>query len=302
MIGALRSLRSAFRLPSGIIGGVLMGVVAIAAIAGRAIAPLDPNAVDLAVRLKGPSLAHWMGTDELGRDLWSRVLDGAGRTASAAVIVVAASVIIGTIIGALAGYYGGWLDAVLMRLTDIFIGYPALLLAIAIAAALGIGMPQTVVALVAVWWAGYARLVRGQAAALRTLEYIEAARVTGASRLAVLWAHILPNTLAPVIVKATIDLALVVESVAALGFIGLGAQPPVAEWGSMIAASQTYALQAWWYPVAPGIALLVIVLGSNLLGDSFAYALGSIGRASWFSVRRWKRDSPGRSVRKRSAF
>ncbi|HET7276037.1 MAG TPA: ABC transporter permease [Longimicrobiaceae bacterium] len=277
MIGTLRVLARAFRTPSGVAGGLLTSGVFVLAITGPFLAPMESNHVDLSARLASPSAKHLFGTDELGRDLLSRVLDGASRTVPAAIVVVASAVVIGVALGAIAGYYGRFIDTAIMRVTDIFIGYPALLLAIAIAAALGVGMVQTVVALAAVWWAGYARLVRGQTTAVRQLLFIEAAKVNGVGGARILWSHILPNIMAPVIVKATVDLALVVESVAALGFIGLGAQPPAAEWGSMVANSQTYALQAWWYPLFPGLALLIVVLGSNLLGDGLTQALGSVG-------------------------
>jgi peptide/nickel transport system permease protein len=273
-------IRTAIFTPAGAAGAALCALVLFLAIAGPEIAPDNPNAVNLADRLSPPSAAHWFGTDELGRDIFSRVLDGASRTVVAAVIVVAVATVVGLAVGILAGYLGGWLDAILMRITDIFIGYPALLFAMAIAAALGVGLTQTIIALAVVWWAGYARLVRGQARAVRHLMYVEAAYLAGASRPQIMRSHILPNVLGPVIVKATLDVALVVEAVAALGFIGLGVQPPAAEWGSMIAESQNYAINAWWYPTFPGLALLIVVLGSNLLGDSIAKALGQGRRGS----------------------
>jgi peptide/nickel transport system permease protein len=254
----------------GRIGAVLCGLILFVTLFGNAIAPHDPDAVDIGARLEGPSGAHLLGTDELGRDMLSRVLAGAARTIPASLAVVGLALLIGGAIGIIAGYAGGWFDNAAMRVTDIFLGYPAFLLAIAVVASLGPGLWQAVVALSALWWAGYARLARGQARAMRTHAHVEAARALGASDAWILRRHVVPNIFGPILVKLAIDVALVIESIAALGFIGLGAQPPAPEWGTLIAASRNYALDAWWYPVFPGIALLIAVVGFNLLGDGVA--------------------------------
>lgn len=251
----------------GRIGGLMCAVILFITVFGGLVAPHDPDAVDIGARLQGPSAAHLFGTDELGRDLLSRVLSGASRTMPAALAVVGIALLIGGVIGVTAGYAGGWFDNVAMRLTDTFLGYPAFLLAIAVVASLGPGLWQAVVALSALWWAGYARLARGQARAMRMHTHVEAARALGASNAWILRRHVVPNIFGPILVKVAIDVSLVIESIAALGFISLGAQPPTPEWGALIAASRNYALDAWWYPVFPGIALLIAVVGFNLLGD-----------------------------------
>jgi len=251
----------------GLAGSFVLVVLVAAAIVGRIAPPYNPAAVNLSAQLLAPSSAHWFGTDELGRDVFSRVLAGASSTIPAALTVVAVSVLLGCSIGILSGYIGGRVDNVVMRITDLFLGYPAFLLAIAVVSSLGPGLWQAVLALSLLWWAGYARLARGQVRACRHLPYVEAADALGAGHLRVLLRHIMPNTLGPISVKASIDVSLVVESIAALGFIGLGAQPPSPEWGALIAESRNYALSAWWYPVFPGLALLSTVIAFNLLGD-----------------------------------
>ncbi|HEY2669054.1 MAG TPA: ABC transporter permease [Rugosimonospora sp.] len=291
----MRALAHRFRLaiatPAGGAGFGICLFIGLLAVFGPLLAPHDPDAVQLSQRLAPPSPAHWFGTDDLGRDLFSRVLAGAPRTVLAAGAVVAVSVVVGLLVGVLAGFLGGLVDQVLMRITDIFVGYPALLLAVAITAALGTGLVQATIALAVVWWAGYARLMRGQAAAVRGLPFVEAARTTGASRWAIMTRHVLPNVAGPLLVKATVDLALVVESIAALGFIGLGAQPPTPEWGLMIAQSRQYAIEAWWYPTLPGLSLLLIVVGCNLFGDALARAFATNPRSVVSGWRRPRRSA-----------
>ncbi len=254
----------------GALGALIVFGVIFVAIFGSDIAPYNPSAIDFTAQLSGPSSAHLFGTDELGRDILSRVLAGAGQTIPASLAVVGIAMTFGSIIGLTAGYVGGKVDNVLMRITDMFLGYPAFLLAIAVVSSLGPGLSQAVISLSILWWAGYARLVRTQVRLVRKLEYVEAARAVGASDTRIVFRHIAPNIVGPMLVKATVDVSLVVESIAALGFIGLGAQPPSPEWGTMIATSRQYALDAWWYPVFPGIALLVTVVGFNLLGDALS--------------------------------
>jgi peptide/nickel transport system permease protein len=266
---ARRRLR-VVRSGEGKLGLFICGAVVFAAIFGRFITPYNPSAVDLMVRLQGPSAAHWFGTDELGRDIFSRVLAGAAQTIPASLAVVGIAMAIGCTIGLVAGYVGGRVDNVAMRITDMFLGYPSFLLAIAVVSSLGPGLWQAVAALSVLWWAGYARLARTQARLVRSHVYVEAARAIGAGDVRTLLRHVMPNVVGPIVVKATIDVSLVVESIAALGFIGLGAQPPASEWGALIADSRTYALDAWWYPVFPGVVLLITVIGCNLLGDGLS--------------------------------
>jgi peptide/nickel transport system permease protein len=240
------------------------------AVFGSDVAPYSQSAINFGAGLTAPSSAHLFGTDELGRDIFSRVLAGAGQTIPASLEVVGIALGFGGLVGLIAGYMGGIVDNVLMRITDMFLGYPAFLLAIAVVSSLGPGLSQAVISLSVVWWAGYARLTRTQVRLVRNLEYVEAARAVGASDARILFRHITPNIVGPLVVKATVDVSLVVESIAAMGFIGLGAQPPSPEWGTMIATSREYALNAWWYPVFPGLALLVTVVGFNMLGDALS--------------------------------
>lgn len=263
-----RPVRAILADPEGAIGLALCALVLFVTVLGPHLAPYNPAGVDMSARLEAPSLAHPFGTDELGRDLLSRVLDGAQQSIPAAVLVVLFSALFGTLVGLVSGYFGSWVDMILMRLTDVFVGYPALLLAIAVAAALGAGLEQAAVALATVWWAGYARLARAQAAAIRFSLSIDAARSIGATDARILVRHVLPAVIGPVSVKATLDVALVIQSIAGLGFIGLGAQPPSSEWGLMIATAQQFALTSWWYAVFPGLALFVVIEAFNLTGDA----------------------------------
>ncbi|MCM8750115.1 ABC transporter permease [Thermomicrobiaceae bacterium CFH 74404] len=234
---------------------------------GGTLAPHDPIKPNIQLKLHAPSSTYWFGTDELGRDVLSRVMSGAKYSLGVAVIILSIALVIGVVVGALAGYLGGLADEVLMRLTDLFLAFPALILAMAIAAALGRSLQTAAIALTAVYWPWYARLVRGQVLALKEREFVEAARALGASPGRVLLRHILPNTTAPVIVQLTIDVGYAVLATAGLSFLGLGAQPPTPEWGSMIAGARTVFREAWWYISFPGLALTLTVVGFNLLGD-----------------------------------
>lgn len=195
------------------------------------------------------------------------MLSGAKYSLGIAFIILSIALVIGVVIGALAGYLGGLADELLMRLTDLFLAFPALILAMAIAASLGRSLQNVVIALTAVYWPWYARLVRGQVLALKEREFVEAARAMGASSHRVLLRHILPNTTAPIIVQLTIDVGYAVLATAGLSFLGLGAQPPIPEWGTMIAGARTFFREAWWYITFPGLALTLTVVGFNLLGD-----------------------------------
>ncbi|MDI3317254.1 MAG: ABC transporter permease [Bacillota bacterium] len=237
------------------------------ALAAGVLAPYGPTEQDLAVRLAPPGPAHLLGTDSLGRDILSRILFGARIDLVIAVTVVAATALVGSAVGLLAGYAGGWVDEVLMRVTDMFLAFPSLILAMAIAAVLGPSLPNTLVAIAAVSWPAYARLMRGQVLALREALYVEAARSLGASPGRIVLRHLLPNALGPVLVQATLDMGGVIVTAAGLSFIGFGAQPPTPEWGLMVSDGRRTIMEQWWVATFPGLAILLLVLGFNLVGD-----------------------------------
>ncbi|GBD20524.1 putative D,D-dipeptide transport system permease protein DdpC [bacterium HR28] len=253
--------------PLNLVGVVLIAVFLFLVAFGSLLAPHDPVQPNVAVKLQPPSSTYWFGTDELGRDILSRVMSGAKYSLGVAFIILSIAVLVGTIVGLIAGYAGGIVDELLMRVTDLFLAFPALVLAMAIAATLGRTLENTVIALTVVYWPWYARLVRGQVLWLKEREFVEAARAIGASPLRILGRHILPNTLAVVIVQLTLDVGYAVLATSGLSFIGLGAQPPTPEWGTMIAGARTFFREAWWYITFPGLALTLTVLGFNLLGD-----------------------------------
>ncbi|MCX2727452.1 ABC transporter permease subunit [Thermomicrobium sp. 4228-Ro] len=263
--GAVREFLA--QSPLNVIGVVLIGIFLFLVVFGSALAPHDPVQPNIVVKLQPPSSTYWFGTDELGRDVLSRVMSGAKYSLGVAFIILSIAVVVGTVVGLIAGYVGGLVDELLMRLTDLFLAFPALVLAMAIAATLGRNLQNTVIALTAVYWPWYARLVRGQVLWLKEREFVEAARAIGATPLRILWRHILPNTLAVIIVQVTLDIGYAVLATSGLSFLGLGAQPPTPEWGTMIAGARTFFREAWWYITFPGLALTLTVLGFNLLGD-----------------------------------
>jgi peptide/nickel transport system permease protein len=259
------------RRPAWLSGAAIAGLTMLAAWVIVAITlplwtPYDPldQGSD---RLLSPSWTHLMGTDALGRDVFTRALWGARISLPVAAIVIVASVIVGTIIGAISGFFGGWLDAVLMRLVDLTMAFPPILLAMAITASLGPGIRNALIAMVLVWWPIYARLLRAQIIAVRQREYVESAEAIGASRWLMLRRYILPMSYTPVLVNATMDFGQVVLLTASLSFIGLGARPPSPEWGAMITEGATNFYQ-WWIAAAPGIAILLVVVSFNFVGDA----------------------------------
>jgi peptide/nickel transport system permease protein len=248
-------------------GALIVLVLAIMAIAGPAITPVDPSTQDLPLRLAGPSLAHPFGLDELGRDVLARMLVGARISFFVAIVVVGVSAVVGTMLGAVAGYFGGWTDDVISRVTDTLMAFPGLLLAIALVAVLGPSLTNALLALTAIGWVGFARLVRGQVLRAREFEYVQAARALGATTPRVLLRHVVPSTVPAIVVQATLGMAGAVISEAALSFLGLGVQPPTPSWGAMLSGGRVHLLDAPHLTVFPGVAIALLVLGFNFLGD-----------------------------------
>ena len=261
----------ALRRPLALAGLAVIGAWAVIAIFAPLIAPDNPLAQKFGI-LAGSSAGHWFGTDELGRNVFSRVLYGARITLPLAVILVLAAMIIGSVIGGVAGYFGGWVDNVLMRVADLFFAFPGIILAMAVAAALGPQLRNAVIAVVAVSWPSYARLVRSLVLAARNAPYVTAARMLGASGWRVMLTEIRPNISGPVLVLGALDIGNAVLLLSGLSFLGLGAQPPTAEWGAMVAEG-TQNFNDWWVGTFPGLAILTVVLAFNFIGDALRDAL-----------------------------
>ncbi|MBC2856568.1 MAG: ABC transporter permease [Cetobacterium sp.] len=228
---------------------------------------------NLRMRLKPPSAQHWLGTDEFGRDIFARIIHGARVSLKVGVVAVGIAIVIGGTLGAIAGYYGGKLDNVIMRIMDIFLAVPSILLAIAIVSALGPNLLNLMVAISVSSIPGYARIVRASVLSIRDQEFVEAARAIGASDGRIIFRHIIPNALAPVIVQGTLGVAGAILSTAGLSFIGLGIQPPAPEWGSMLSGGRQYLRYAWWVTTFPGVVIMITILSLNLLGDGLRDAL-----------------------------
>jgi peptide/nickel transport system permease protein len=254
-------------------GLVLVAVLALTALFAPLIAPADPLKQTLSSRLKPPSAEHWMGTDQLGRDVLSRMIYGARISLLIGLVVVGLAASVGIFIGLVAGYSGGWLDESLMRITDVFFAFPALILAMAISGALGPSLTNAMIAIAIVSWPVYARLVRGQVLSLRELEYVDASRSLGASSGRIVWRHILPNTLSPLLVQASFDMGAAILAAAGLSFIGFGTQPPTPEWGIMVSDGRNYIATHSWLSLYPGLAILLTVAAFNLIGDGLRDAL-----------------------------
>lgn len=260
--------------PLNLIGLVVVGGFVLLSLFGTLLAPHDPYAQDITgAKLLGPSLNHPMGTDELGRDVLSRVMAGTRVSLQVAVVVLGFAVVLGTVVGAVAGYFGKIVDEVLMRITDMFLAFPALILAIAIAATLGRDLRNTMIALSTVFWPWYARLVRAQVLSIRERDFVTAGESIGLSGPRLLFRHILPNAVSVVIIQLTLDVGYAILSTSALSFIGLGAQPPSPEWGTMMSTARNYFRDAWWYTTFPGVALTLTVFAFNVLGDGLQDAL-----------------------------
>ena len=231
------------------------------------IAPYKPEAWNWDAMLQPPSLQHLFGTDQYGGDVFSRVIYGAQLSMPVGFAVVISAVLIGSTIGAISGYFGGAIDEVVMRVTDIFLSFPYLILAMVVCAALGRSLEHVMMAMAITWWPAYARLVRGQALTIRENKYIEAAKSLGASNRRIIFRHLLPNCLSPIIVQATMDVGNAILTAAALSFIGFGAAAGQAEWGMMVSSGQEYMMNQWWIATFPGLAILLVALGFNLFGD-----------------------------------
>lgn len=269
--GFLRRLRRALRADPLALAAVLVLLgLAVMAVFGSRLAPYPSQgegASDVASRMLAPSAAHLFGTDQLGRDVLSRVIVGARSAVAVSLLVVGLAAGIGMPLGAIAGYRRGRIDEAIMRLTDLFLAFPPLLLAMAIVAALGPGLDHVALALAISWWPWYARLARGTAVSLRERPFIEAARSAGLSDRAILARHIVPNSITPILVQATIDIGTVILAAGSLAFLGLGASPPAPDWGLMVSEGRTFILDQWWLSTFPGLAIFVSVLAVNLLGD-----------------------------------
>jgi peptide/nickel transport system permease protein len=254
-------------------GAVIVCVTVVAALFGPPLSGIDPALQNLPLRLEGPSAAHWFGLDELGRDILARLVAGARISLLVGAVVVGISATVGTVLGSIAGYYGGFVDDVVSRVSDILMAFPGLLLAIAVVAVLGPSLANVVFALTLIGWVGYARLVRAQVLRVRELEYVQAARALGARTTRILSRHIVPATLPALIVQATLGMGGAILSEASLSFLGLGVQPPTPSWGTMLNYGRSHLLDAPHLTIFPGLAIAILVLGFNFLGDGLRDAL-----------------------------
>ncbi len=267
-LDATNTLPERAPLPLGLVlAGTLVGLWVFVALFAPWVAPYDPNAVDIVHALQAPSADHWFGTDQVGRDVFSRVLHGARINLLMCVAGVLPPLLIGTTVGLVSGYYGGFVDTVLMRLYDLTAAFPFFVLVLAIVGVLGPGLLNFFIALALVAWITYARLVRAEVMAVRGSEYVQAAKCLGFSDRVTLFRHVLPNAFGPVVAYAVSDAVLVMLAGASFGFLGMGAQPPLAEWGVMIADGTRFLRQAWWICTFPGLAAISLGLGLIFLGD-----------------------------------
>ncbi|MEI5666036.1 nickel transporter permease [Bosea sp. CCNWLW174] len=267
-LGQLYRQWLAFRKnPAAVVGLVIVLALLLMAAFAPLIAQHDPLAQALDQRLLAPSAKHWFGTDALGRDIFSRVVYGARVTLVIVMLVVITVGPVGLLIGCAAGYFGGWVDTVLMRITDVFLAFPRLVLALAFVAALGPGLENAVIAIAFTAWPPYARVARAETMIIRNADYISAMRLQGASQMRIVLKHVVPMCMPSLIVRTTFDMAGIIITAAGLGFLGLGAQPPIPEWGAMISTGREQIFDQWWVATFPGIAICVVALGFNLLGD-----------------------------------
>ena len=270
---AFAGWRSFARNRLALVGLLLVLALVAVALLAQWLAPYAPSVGALTDRLQPPSAAHWFGTDDQGRDILSRLIHGSRITLVVVALVAVLAAPLGLLVGTAAGYAGGWLDAVLMRITDIFLAFPKLILALAFVAALGPGIENAVMAIAITSWPPYARIARAETLSIRQADYISAVKLLGASPVRIVLRHVMPLCLPSVIVRVTLDMAGIILTAAGLGFLGLGAQPPLPEWGAMIASGRAYVLDQWWVAAAPGAAIFIVSLAFNLLGDGLRDAL-----------------------------
>ena len=264
----LAARRRFVRSRTGLAGAIVLVVVVLGAIFAAQVSPYNPTRQDFRVERQPPSLAHPMGTDEFGRDVLSRVIWGARASLEAGAVAASIALGVGLVLGMTAAYYGGRLDNIIMRLMDVILAFPYILLAIAVVAILGPGLQNAMVAIGIVYVPHYARVVRGVVLSVRARDYVDAARALGASDNRVMWQHVLPNALAPVIVQTTLNVGTAIIDTAGLSFLGLGTQPPTPDWGNMLSAGRSYVIDSPWIATFPGLAILVTVLAFNLMGDA----------------------------------
>jgi len=267
---ARRALWLLTRSFSSMLGLAIVVLFLVLALFGRWIVPYPEAAlgsIDMAAMLQPPSWQHWFGTDDMGNDVFSRVVIGTGISLQVGLIITLGAALIGVPLGILGGYLGGWVRSLIMALTDLFLSVPSLVLAIAIVAVLGPGIVNTMIALAAVWWPGYVRLIDSKTLAIKEEPYVEAARALGASTPRIVLRYLLPGCASPLIVKASMDMGAAILAAAGLGFIGLGAKAPSPEWGAMLSVARGYLPEWWWFAFFPGMAIYLSVLGFNLLGD-----------------------------------
>ena len=255
------------RNPSLVTGFIITATLILIAIFAPLLATHGIEQMDMPNRLQGPSAAHWLGTDNFGRDLWSRLALGARQSMGVATAAVTLAVIIGTVVGLVAGYFGGWVDMLLMRITDMFLGFPALILAMAVVAIIGPGTVNLIIAMAVVFWTEYARVIRASTLSLRSRPFIDAARSAGASNTRIIFREILPNTLGPIIVLATLGFGTAIITESALSFLGFGVRPPAPSWGGTLAYGTRFLSESPWLSFASGLVIMLACLGFNLLGD-----------------------------------
>jgi peptide/nickel transport system permease protein len=264
----MKQLKIFRRNPGLIFPSIIVLTLVVLTFFGEQLAPYDPLAIDFSAKLSAPGKAHLMGTDEMGRDVLSRVMAGTRYSTETVLVIMSSCLLIGIVIGLVSGFFGGKVDEALMRITDVFLAFPPLILALAIVAALGPGLVNAMLAISLVWWPWYARMVRGLVLSAKEQQYVLAARSIGVRNVAIMFKHILPNCLMPILVQASMDMGSALVTTAGLSFIGLGAQAPTPEWGAMVGVGRRYLLTAWWLSTFPGLAIFVAILGLNFLSDA----------------------------------
>ncbi|MBI5584835.1 MAG: ABC transporter permease [Deltaproteobacteria bacterium] len=261
------------RQPLALGGAVCIGLIFLVALGAGVLSPYDSGKTNISAKLQAPSGNHWLGTDQLGRDVFSRMLFGSRISLTVGFIAVALSIVIGILVGALAGYYGSWVDAWLMRFVDVMLCFPSFFLMLTIIALLGPSIWNVMIIIGLTSWMGTARFVRAEFLTLRQRDFVLAARALGANDGRIIWVHLLPNALAPVFVTATLEIATAILVEAGLSFLGFGVQPPAPSWGNILTEGRTYIFDAWWLTLFPGLAILTTVLSFNLLGEGLRDAL-----------------------------